>query len=60
MEKRRWIFNLPDYPGIGMNVDFKRLINESSKISKDGKKFPNERKLENIPIRNDGSVGYSV
>ena len=51
---------LPDYPGIGMNVDFKRLINESSKKLKDGEKFPNERKLENIPIRNDGSVGYSV
>ncbi len=42
--------NIPDSIGIGINVDFEKLKKQN---------FEN-RLQQNIPMRDDGSVGYSV
>ena len=52
---------LPETPGIGLSVDFEKLLKVSSDSLDKGKNlFDGENDLGNIPIRNDGSVGYSV
>ena len=42
--------NVPECVGIGINVDFEKLKKQTFE----------SRLKQNIPIRNDGSVGYSV